>query len=238
MSAGTVVERIAKVDWMRVRASLEERGYATIGPILAGRLCRELATFYPQRERFRSRVDMARLRFGVGEYKYFAAPLPPLVATLRTELYRRVAPIANEWAQVLRLERCFPPSLEEFLADCHRAGQFKPTPLMLRYTAGGYNCLHQDLYGEVVFPLQFTLMLSDPARDFEGGEFLLVEQPPRAQSRGHAVALRQGEAILFGTRYRPMRGTRGWYRVKVRHGVSQLARGHRTTLGIIFHDAK
>jgi hypothetical protein len=178
------------------------------------------------------------LRFGVGEYKYFADPLPPIVAALRESLYPRVAPIANEWMEALRLPDRFPADLPEFTARCHRAGQAKPTPLMLRYDAGGYNCLHQDLYGAIVFPIQFTLMLGRPGEDFAGGEFLLVEQRPRAQSRGDAIALGQGEAILFATRYRPQRGTRGYYRVNVRHGVSRIDRGRRVTLGIIFHDAK
>jgi hypothetical protein len=181
---------------------------------------------------------MARLRFGVGEYKYFADPLPPIVATLREELYPRVAPIANAWMELLRLEDRFPASLAEFTARCHREGQSKPTPLLLRYDAGGYNCLHQDLYGAIVFPIQFTIMLSRPGADFDGGEFLLVEQRPRAQSRGEAITLRQGEAILFATRYRPVQGSRGYYRVNVRHGVSRIERGRRVTLGVIFHDAK
>jgi hypothetical protein len=238
MSTDTIASRVSRVDWAQLRASLEERGYATLAPILTPAECAELAGLYDRRERFRSRVDMARLRFGAGEYKYFAAPLPSLVASLREELYGRVVAIANDWMAALRLEPRFPPGLAEFLEHCHGAGQVKPTPLILRYTAGGYNCLHQDLYGEIVFPLQFTLMLSDPARDFDGGEFLLVEQRPRAQSRGDAIALQQGGAILFATRYRPVHGIRGVYRVNVRHGVSRVGRGHRMTLGIIFHDAK
>jgi hypothetical protein len=234
----TIASRVARVDWAQIRATLDERGYALVPPLLSAPDCAELANLYDHREHFRSRVDMARLRFGVGDYKYFAAPLPLLVTALREEFYRRVVTIANDWMEALRLETYFPPRLVEFIEHCHRAGQIKPTPLMLHYTAGGYNCLHQDLYGDLVFPLQFTVMLSDPTRDFDGGEFLLVEQRPRAQSRGHAIMLRQGEAILFATRYRPVRGTRGWYRVNVRHGVSPVKRGHRMTLGIIFHDAK
>ncbi len=199
--------------------------------------CAALIELYADRQKFRSKVDMARHRFGEGEYKYFAYPLPPIVADLREALYSRVAPIANQWADVLRWEIRFPANLDEFIAECHRAGQVRPTPLMLRYEAGGYNCLHQDLYGEVAFPLQFTLMLSRPAIDFEGGEFLLVENRPRAQSRGEAITLEQGCAVLFPTRYRPIRSTRGWSRVAVRHGVSRIGQGHRVTLGIIFHDA-
>jgi hypothetical protein len=238
MAADTIASRLNRVDWAQLRASLEERGYATTSPILTPAECAELAGLYDQRERFRSRIDMARLGFGVGEYKYFAAPLPPLVATLRKELYDRVVAIANDWMAALRLEPRFPPGLADFLEQCHGARQVKPTPLILRYTAGGYNCLHQDLYGEIVFPLQFTVMLSDPTRDFDGGEFLLVEQRPRAQSRGDAIALQRGGAILFATRYRPVHGIRGVYRVNVRHGVSRVGRGRRMTLGIIFHDAK
>ena len=237
MSVDSIASRVARIDWGQMRAMLEERGYATTAPLLTPAQCAELAGLYDQRERFRSRVDMARLRFGVGEYKYFAAPLPPIVAALREELYSRVVAIANDWMEVLRLEPRFPTGLSEFIEQCHRHGQARPTPLMLRYAAGGYNCLHQDLYGEVVFPLQVTVMLSRP-RDFEGGEFLLIEQRPRAQSRGDAVALGQGAAILFATRYRPVRGTRGWYRANVKHGVSRISRGRRLTLGIIFHDAK
>jgi hypothetical protein len=234
----SIESRVAAIDWARIRAALAERGYAVTAPLLPTAACEALIGLYDKREAFRSRVDMARLRFGVGEYKYFSYPLPPVVAELRRALYPRVAPIANEWMEQLRLDNRFPATLEEFLAQCKRVGQPQPTPLMLRYDAEGYNCLHQDLYGAVVFPLQFTIMLSRPRVDFDGGEFLLVEQRPRAQSRGDAVALQQGEAILFATRYRPMRGTRGYYRANVRHGVSRVATGRRFTLGIIFHDAQ
>lgn len=221
-----------------MRAALDDRGYATAGPILTSDECAALIDLYDERDKFRSKVDMARHRFGIGEYKYFAYPLPPLVAQLREALYARVAPIANQWADALRLEARYPARLDKFVAGCHRAGQTRPTPLMLRYEAGGYNCLHQDLYGEIAFPLQFTIMLSRPARDFASGEFLLVENRPRAQSRGEAITLGQGCAILFPTRYRPIRSARGWSRAAVRHGVSRITRGHRVTLGIIFHDAK
>jgi uncharacterized protein len=237
MSADSIESRVAQLDWEQIRATLEDRGYATAPPLLTPGECTELIGLYQDRERFRSRVDMTRLRFGVGEYKYFAAPLPPIVAALREALYRGVVAIANDWVRALRLESRFPATLSEFLGRCHRHGQTKPTPLMLLYETGGYNCLHQDLYGEIVFPLQFTVMLSRPNHDFAGGEFLLVEQRPRAQSRGDAIALQQGEAILFPTRYRPIRGARGWYRVNVRHGVSRVSHGRRLTLGIIFHDA-
>jgi len=238
MPVGAIPDRIAAIAWEQVRVMIEERGYATTAPLLSAEECAELIAVYEDRARFRSRVDMARLRYGVGEYKYFANPLPPIVATLRESLYPHVAPIANEWMKALKRDDRFPASLGEFTARCDREGQAKPTPLLLRYAAGGYNCLHQDFYGAIVFPIQFTIMLSRPREDFDGGEFLLVEQRPRAQSRGEAITLRQGEAILFATRYRPVQGSRGYYRVNVRHGVSRIERGHRVTLGVIFHDAK
>jgi hypothetical protein len=234
----SIANRIAEIDWIAVRSMLNQRGFAILPPILTEPECQSLIALYPNRDRFRSRVDMARLRFGIGEYKYFANPLPAIVSELRETLYPRVAPIANEWSAAIRLADRFPPTLAEFLARCHREGQTKPTPLMLRYETGGYNCLHQDLYGEMVFPIQFTFMLSRADNDFEGGQFLLIEQRLRAQSRGDAIALEQGGAILFPTRYRPIQGTRGFYRVGVRHGVSRIERGLRFTLGIIFHDAK
>lgn len=229
---------LVSIDWTAVGAGIEECGYATIGDLLTPEECAALVELYPHRERFRSKVDMTRLRFGAGEYKYFAAPLPPVVERLRTSLYPGVSAIANMWMGELRLATRFPSILAEFIAQCHAAGQTKPTPLMLRYEANGYNCLHQDLYGDVIFPLQFTIMLSCPGRDFIGGEFLLMEQRPRAQSKCEAVALRQGEAIVFPTRWRPERGSRGCYRLNVRHGVSRVRSGLRFTLGIIFHDAK
>jgi hypothetical protein len=238
MPPDSIERRVAQLDWEQIRATLEDRGYATTASLLTPGQCAELVGLYDDRERFRSRVDMARLRFGVGEYKYFNAPLPPIVAALREATYRGVVTIANDWMTALRFEPRLPATLGDFLERCHRHGQVKPTPLMLRYETGGYNCLHQDLYGDVVFPLQFTVMLSRPNHDFAGGEFILVEQRPRAQSRGDAIALQQGEAILFPTRYRPIRGARGWYRINVRHGVSRVSEGRRLTLGIIFHDAK
>jgi hypothetical protein len=234
----TVEGRIAQVDWARLRESLNERGYAVTPPILTPAECDALAALYDHREHFRSRVDMARLRFGVGEYKYFAAPLPPIVARTRAALYERVAPIANEWSSAMRLGAPYPAQLEAFTELCRRNGQSKPTPLILRYETGGYNCLHQDLYGDVVFPIQFTVMLSRREIDYRGGEFLLLEQRPRAQSRGEAVTLEQGEGIVFATRNRPVKGPRGYYRLNVRHGVSRIHQGRRLALGIIFHDAK
>jgi hypothetical protein len=230
--------RIANLDWERISRELDANGYALIGSVLAPDECAELIALYPERERFRSRIDMARLRYGLGEYKYFARPLPRIVEELRAALYPRLAPIANRWAKLLGQKDRYPATLAAFLKSCVAHGQERPTPLLLRYQAGGYNCLHQDLYGEVAFPLQFTCVLSRRGRDFEGGEFLLVEQRPRAQSRGEAISLDQGEAIIFTNRYRPIAGTRGHYRVNVRHGVSSLRRGERYSLGVIFHDAR
>lgn len=233
-----VKSRIAALDWERVARDLDASGYALTGRLLTASECTELIALYPERERFRSRVDMTRLRYGVGEYKYFARPLPLIVQELRAALYPRLAPTANRWAKLLGDGEPYPSTLAAFLKTCAAHGQERPTPLMLRYQAGGYNCLHQDLYGEVAFPLQFTCVLSRRERDFEGGEFLLVEQRPRAQSRGEAISLDQGEAIIFTNRYRPVAGARGHYRVNVRHGVSSLRRGERYSLGVIFHDAQ
>lgn len=234
----TVAERIAHLDWLQIRQALEADGFATLEPILSPAECEQISAMYEAREHFRSRIEMARFRFGLGEYKYFAAPLPSIVADLRSALYPRVAPIANDWMKALHLPVHFPDSLDDFLDRCHRSGQTKPTPLLLRYEAGGYNCMHQDLYGEIAFPLQFTFMLSRAGADYSGGEFLLLEQRPRAQSRCDAIALEQGAAIVFTTRYRPVKGARGFYRVNVRHGISRVRNGRRFALGIIFHDAK
>jgi hypothetical protein len=233
-----IAERIAQVDWAQIRQSLEADGFARLPPFLLPKECAELSATYEVRERFRSRIDMARFRFGLGEYKYFAAPLPPIVAELRASLYPRVVPVANDWMKTLRMQISFPETLDEFLERCHRSGQTKPTPLLLRYEAGGYNCMHQDLYGELAFPLQFTFMLSRYEADYTGGEFLLLEQRPRAQSRCDAIALEQGAGIVFATRYRPVKGSRGFYRVNVRHGISRVRNGRRFALGIIFHEAK
>jgi len=230
--------RLGALDWTALERTLDERGYATIPALLAPARCAELAGMYDERERFRSRVVMERVRFGVGEYKYFAPPLPPLVAAIRGAIYPHLAPIANRWRRAMGHDATYPPQLERFLDICRRAGQTKPTPLLLRYDAGGYNCLHQDLYGEVAFPLQLTCLLSQPDIDFSGGEFLLVENRPRAQSRGEAIALVQGEAIIFATSERPVGGSRGHYRVMMRHGVSRLRGGRRFSLGIIFHNAR
>jgi uncharacterized protein len=233
-----IAERIAHLDWPPILHSLEADGFATLPPIVSGDECADLRAMYEVRERFRNRVEMARFRFGLGEYKYFATPLPPIVAELRESLYSRIAPVANDWMKALRMNVSFPETLDDFLERCHRAGQLKPAPLLLRYESGGYNCMHQDLYGEIAFPLQFTFMLSRYGGDYTGGEFLLLEQRPRAQSRCEAITLEQGAAILFATRYRPVKGARGFHRVNVRHGISRVLNGRRFALGIIFHDAK
>jgi hypothetical protein len=226
------------IDRAALTASVAARGYATTPALLSEAQCRALAALYASDEPFRSRVVMQRHAFGRGEYKYFRYPLPPLVAALREAFYPPLAAIANDWRALLEEEGRFPPSHAEYLAACHAAGQQQPTPLLLKYGADDYNCLHQDLYGDLVFPLQMTVLLSDPERDFSGGEFLLVEQRPRAQSKGEVVSLRRGDAVIFPVHHRPVQGTRGSYRVTLRHGVSRVRSGQRYTLGIIFHDAR
>jgi uncharacterized protein len=237
-NTSSLAGRIRRLDWTNIRLSIEADGFAMLPPILSPKECAELTDMYATPEFFRSRIEMARFRFGLGEYKYFAAPLPPMVAELRASLYPYLAPVANDWMKALRRSILFPQSLEHFLERCHRSGQTKPTPLLLRYEAGGYNCMHQDLYGELAFPLQLTFMLSRYQEDYSGGEFLLLEQRPRAQSRCEALSLAQGAAVLFATHSRPVKGARGFYRVNVRHGISRVRNGRRFTLGIIFHDAK
>jgi hypothetical protein len=218
--------------------SLDAHGCATTGVLLTEDECASLADEYAAEEPFRSRVIMARHGFGRGEYKYFAYPLPALVAELRTALYPRLAEIANRWNEALGIDARYPGEHAAYIARCSKAGQGKPTPLLLQYGAGDYNCLHQDVYGELVFPLQVTVLLSRPAADFQGGEFVLTEQRPRMQSRAEVVPLALGEAVIFPVRQRPVAGTRGTYRVNMRHGVSRIRSGHRHTLGVIFHDAK
>ena len=225
------------LDEVELEAQIERNGYARTGAVLTGAECAGLAGLHDDERLFRSRVVMEHHRFGVGEYKYFARPLPPLVESLRTRLYVPLAAIANRWMEALGEARRFPASLEAFLDQCAAAGQHEPTPLLLRYETGGYNCLHQDLYGAVAFPLQVAVMLTEPGRDYEGGEFLLVEQRPRAQSAGAAILAAQGEMVVFPNRLRPVKGSRGYYRVNVRHGVSRVRAGRRFTLGLIFHDA-
>ncbi len=236
--ADRIRARVAAIDWPRVAAALDEEGHARLPGLLTAPECRELCALYGDEERFRKRVDLGRHRFGVGEYRYFARPLPPLVDALRTHLYAPLARIANGWLERLGSDERFPATLARFVVHCREHEQTRPTPLLLRYQAGGCNRLHQDDYGEVVFPLQLTCMLSRPERDFTGGEFLLVEQRPRQQSLGEAIALACGEGIVFPCRERPVSGARGPYRAQLRHGVSRVRSGERTTLGIIFHDAK
>jgi hypothetical protein len=228
----------ASLDWARIARDLNAHGCATTGPLLPTDACKRLMESYDDGPLFRSRIVMARHGFGQGEYKYFAAPLPSTVAALRVRFYPALAEIANGWNAQLGLDQRFPSDLDEFLARCHEAGQKKPTPLLLKYGVGDYNCLHQDLYGEHVFPLQLAILLSEPARDFTGGEFVLTEQRPRRQSRVEVVPLRQGDGVIFPVHHRPVAGARGAYRVTMRHGVSRLRSGHRMTLGIIFHDAR
>ena len=229
--------RIDAFDWPAIEASLDRQGYAILPELLRHRECEAVASLYPDDARFRSRVIMERHAFGLGEYKYLRYPLPPLVEAVRRACYPRLAPLANRWRTLLQEKGRFPPSLDAYLRACHAAGQTKPTPLVLKYEAGGYNCLHQDLYGEQVFPLQMTVLLSPPGTGFTGGEFLLVEQRPRAQSKGEVVPLAQGDAVVFAVNHRPVEGKRGAYRVKLRHGVSRIRTGQRYTLGVIFHDA-
>jgi uncharacterized protein len=234
----SIAQRIAALDWARIGTELDAHGCATTGAVLTAEECAALAQSYGAEARFRSRVIMARHGFGRGEYKYFAYPLPETVAELRRALYPRLAEVANRWNDAMGVELRYPAAHEIYLARCHAAGQTKPTPLLLQYGPDDYNCLHQDLYGEHVFPLQATFLLSRPDADFTGGEFLLTEQRPRMQSRAEVVSLQQGEAVIFPVHHRPVRGTRGTYRVTMRHGVSRLHSGRRHTLGVIFHDAK
>jgi hypothetical protein len=233
-----IASRVARLDWRRASAALDGEGWSRLGKLLTAGECRALIALYGDAARFRSTVEMARHRFGRGEYRYFAQPLPPLVAALRGALYAHLAPVASRWAAALGRPGGYPPTLAAYLARCHGAGQTRPTPLLLRYGVGDYNCLHQDLYGELAFPLQVVLPLSEPGRDHEGGELIFAEQRPRSQSRATAVAAAAGEGIVFTNRERPVQGTRGIYRVQMRHGLSTVTRGERLALGIIFHDAK
>jgi hypothetical protein len=235
--AAGIDARIATIDWTALERDLDARGSAVIGRLLAPAACAALAALYGEAAPFRSRVVMARHGFGRGEYKYFGYPLPPLVSQLRTMLYPHLVPVANRWSEALALDEHFPPTHAALVRRCHAAGQRRPTPLLLRYGAGDYNCLHQDLYGDHVFPLQVAVLLAEPGRDFSGGAFVLTEQRPRMQSRAHVVDLRQGDAVVFAVHHRPVRGARGFHRVNLRHGVSEVRSGRRHALGIIFHDA-
>jgi hypothetical protein len=230
--------RVAAIDWAQAGRDLDAQGAAVLKGLLSREECRALAALYPDDGCFRSRVVMGRHGFGRGEYKYFAYPLPDLIAELRPALYARLRDGANRWNEAMGIDIRYPESYDAFLKRCHAAGQTRPTPLLLQYGEGDYNCLHQDLYGEHVFPLQVAILLSEPGQDFTGGEFVLTEQRPRMQSRPEVVPLAQGDAVAFAVHHRPVQGTRGSYRVNLRHGVSRIRSGHRHTLGVIFHDAK
>jgi hypothetical protein len=233
-----IAARVDALDWAQAGTELDAQGCAVLKGLLTPDECRALAALYPDDAYFRSRVVMGRHGFGRGEYKYFSYPLPELIAALRPALYARLAATANRWNEAMGIAINYPERHNAFLKRCHDAGQGKPTPLLLQYEEGDYNCLHQDLYGEHMFPLQVAFLLSEPGRDFEGGEFVLTEQRPRMQSRAEVVALAQGDAVVFAVHHRPVAGTRGTYRVNMRHGVSRLRSGRRHTLGVIFHDAK
>jgi uncharacterized protein len=235
--AETIETRVAAVDWSSVSTHLDSYGWAMFGHLLTADECEALASLYRDDDLFRSHIHMARHGFGRGEYKYFSYPLPEMVAGLRAALYPRLAPVANNWSQLMKSDAHYPEAHAEFIKRCHKAGQTRPTPLLLQYGEGDYNALHQDLYGEHVFPLQVAILLSEPERDFTGGDFVLIEQRPRMQSRAEVVPLRQGDGVVFAVHNRPVQGTRGTYRVNLRHGVSRLRSGHRHTVGIIFHDA-
>lgn len=236
-SGGDIPKRVAAVDWQAVQTGLDTCGWASTGPLLSTDECAELTALYASDGNFRSRIVMARHGFGSGEYKYLADPLPGIVAALRASLYPQLARIADRWNEMMGITARYPPDHAAFIEACHRAGQAKPTPLILQYGPGDYNCLHQDIYGDLVFPFQAAFLLSLPGRDFTGGEFVLTEQRPRMQSRVEVVPLGQGEAVIFPVHHRPVQGTRGTYRVNMRHGVSRLRSGRRHVLGIIFHDA-
>ena len=233
-----IAKRVEGLDWGDLQRSLWEKGYALTPPVLKADECSEVVEMLTDDKRFRSHIDMARYRFGRGEYKYFANPLPEIVSELRENFYPRLAPIANAWAEALGETKRYPAELERFLDECHKAGQKRPTPLLLHYEAGDFNCLHQDLYGAVAFPMQLTCFLSRLGDDYTGGEFVLVEQQPRAQSKPEVIVAGQGQIVIFATRYRPVKGTRGYYRTNLRHGVSEIRSGSRYTLGVIFHDAE
>jgi hypothetical protein len=229
---------VKALDWSCIADDLAQQGCAVLERLLSPAECGAISSLYPEDEKFRSKIVMGRHGFGRGEYKYFAYPLPALIEGLRTALYPRLAPIANRWNELMKIGMRYPAAHAEFITLCHKAGQTRPTPLLLQYDAGDYNCLHQDLYGELAFPLQVAILLSEPERDHTGGEFVLTEQRPRMQSRAEVVPLRQGDGVAFAVHHRPVNGTRGTYRVNMRHGVSRVRSGRRHTLGIIFHDAK
>ncbi|HEY9713294.1 MAG TPA: 2OG-Fe(II) oxygenase [Chroococcales cyanobacterium] len=226
------------IDWQARTDELNAHGFSVVRGLLSASRCREIANLFDRAERFRKHVIMEKHGFGKGEYKYFSYPLPEIIEQIRTNTYPKLAPIANAWNRAMKIDVQFPDSHQEFLDRCHEAGQQRPTPLVLKYNSGDYNCLHQDLYGEHVFPLQVAILLSSPNEDFQGGEFVLTEQRPRMQSRVNVVPLSQGDAVIFAVNNRPVKGTKGFYRVVMRHGVSEIRSGERYTAGVIFHDAK
>jgi uncharacterized protein len=238
MEAPSVSQRVAQLDWNKLEEDLWKYGHSVTDPVLTRSQCEELTALYPQDRYFRKTIDMAPRRFGLGDYKYFKYPLPPIIQSMRMRLYPRLAPVANRWMEALRTKERYPATLREFLSRCHRGGQNRPTPLLLHYEAGGYNCLHQDLYGPLAFPLQVTAFLSRPGEDYTSGAFLLLEQRPRAQSICDALMPDQGALVVFATRNRPEASKLGYRRVQLKHGVSRVSTGSRYTLGIIFHDAK
>jgi hypothetical protein len=237
-SADDEFGRLARLDWMRAEDELNEKGAAVLERLLTAKECREIAALYGDDARFRNRIVMSRHNFGRGEYQYFSYPLPPLIGGLRTALYPHLVPIANAWNERMGIYMRYPKTHREFLEVCHSQGQTRPTPLLLQYEAGDYNCLHQDLYGALAFPLQAAILLSQPGAGFTGGEFVMTEQRPRMQSRAEVIPLAQGDAVVFAVHQRPVKGTRGTYRVNMRHGMSRLHSGRRHVLGLIFHDAK
>src|SRR4029450_387080 len=237
LRSNTIAERVSKIAWDQVSQDLDAQGNAVVPSLLAEEECQALSSLYQKDDIFRTRVMMERHNFGRGEYKYFSYPLPDLVASLRKALYPRLVPIANRWHEAMKIDVRYPENHEDFIERCHHAGQVKPTPLLLRYGPDDYNCLHQDLYGDHVFPLQLTILLSECTKDFTGGEFVMTEQRPRMQSRPMVVPLRQGDGVVFAVRNRPVHSNNGVYRVNLRHGVSRIRAGHRYALGIIFHDA-
>jgi len=238
VSSSSIAARVEAIDWVQATSDLDAQGCAVLRGLLSPDECRALSALYPEDKNFRSRIVMGRHGFGRGEHKSFSYPLPDLIAKLRPSLYARLRDVANRWNEAMGIDIRYPETHDAFLKRCHAAGQARPTPLLLQYEAGDYNCLHQDLYGEHVFPLQVAILLSEPGRDFTGGEFVLTEQRPRMQSRPEVVPLTQGDAVAFAVHHRPVQGTRGTYRVNLRHGVSRIRSGHRHTVGAIFHDAK
>jgi hypothetical protein len=233
-----IQSRVESIDWTEAEAQLDAHGFAMLSDMLSAPECKMIAGLYDDDTRFRSKVTMSRHGFGRGEYKYYAYPLPKMIAELRSSLYPRLAPIADRWNETMGIQVRYPATHEEFIERCHAAGQTRPTPLLLKYGADDYNCLHQDLYGEHVFPFQVVFLLSEPGIDFTGGEFVLTEQRPRMQSRAEVVPLGRGDAAIFAVSHRPVAGSRGYYRVNLRHGVSRVRSGHRHTTGVIFHDAQ